>query len=180
MVCEACSFVTIRLVVREWHTWGKSDRSGSSLECIVASIMTEPVTRSLPPHWQGPYDEERARGWIADRDGDGPTLLIADRTTGEAIGLVILHEIESVDSDSVDVRLGYMLAESGWGKGFATELIAGLVDWCRSQGGIRSLSGGVAIDNPASMRVLEKNGFQPAAGVGSSSDGEIIYQLTLG
>lgn len=179
MVWELCSFETDRLVVNEWHAWAKVDRSGTTLSQMVASIMTEPVTRSLPAHWHGAYDEERVKSWIAERVNDGPTLLVADRSTDEVVGLVILHEIESDEPGSVDVRLGYMLAESAWGKGLASELIGGLVNWCRAHGGVRSLSGGVAADNPASMRVLEKNDFRPVHGSASVPDEEIIYELMM-
>jgi ribosomal-protein-alanine N-acetyltransferase len=179
MLCEACSFETSRLVVDEWHRWAKHGRSDSSLLHVIPSIMTEPVTRSLPSHWQGAYDVDRARGWIAERDREGPTLMVADRSTGEALGLLILHELEADDEEGVDIRLGYMLAERAWGRGLASELVAGFVDWCRSQGGIRSIAGGVAHDNPASIRVLEKNGFRPLRETQQHSDGELIFELSL-
>ncbi len=58
------------------------------------------------------------------------------------------------------VRLGYLLAERGWGRGMASELVAGFVGWCR-ENGVVSISGGVAIDNPASARVLVKKRLPP-------------------
>ena len=37
--------------------------------------------------------------------------------------------------------------------------MAGLAEWARGQGRVASLAGGVAPENVASRRVLEKNGF---------------------
>ena len=68
---------------------------------------------------------------------------------------MILHDTDTTATGSVEVRLGYLLAENAWGKGFASELIEGFVDWCRGQEAITSLAGGVEADNAASRRVLE-------------------------
>lgn len=35
----------------------------------------------------------------------------------------------------------------------------GLVEWCEKMGNVSSISGGVEVENKASVRVLEKNGF---------------------
>ena len=76
-----------------------------------------------------------------------------DVASGAPLGLVLLFE-----QAENELRLGYMLAESSWGQGVASELIGGLVEW-GERSGIRSITGGVAFDNPASSRVLEKSGF---------------------
>lgn len=73
------------------------------------------------------------------------------------------------------VRVGYLFREDTWGKGFATELLTGLVASIESAEAIR-LVAGVGKDNPASARALTKAGFQldPAA---SSPDTNIfVYQ----
>ena len=154
MVFESCAFHTARLDIREWHT-----RSADALATFIVDLMTEPVTAALPPEWQGPYTPERAATWIAERDAEGPTLLVVERATDTPVGLVILYEIPT-DGPCVDARLGYLFTESAWGRGFASELLAGLIAWCRADGQVRSLTGGVAPDNHASIRVLEKNGFR--------------------
>ncbi len=137
--------------------------------------MTEPVTRALPPGWQGAYDLDRAAAWIAERDAQGQTLLVANRNSGEPVGLIILFESAAIEG--VDVRLGYLMAESTWGSGLASELVEGFVGWCRRQGHIRSIAGGVASDNPASVRVLEKNGFVPLGSTEPDLARETIYAL---
>ena len=75
--------------------------------------------------------------------------------------------------------MGYVIAESAWGKGFATEVVAGLADWCRDNGTIRSLIGGVADRNGASARVLRKNGFVPNLTDVDHPDDAVEYTLTF-
>ena len=55
----------------------------------------------------------------------------------------------------------HIIAQSAWGRDLATEVVAGIAEWCRANGTIRSIVGGVADGNSASARVLQKNGFVP-------------------
>jgi RimJ/RimL family protein N-acetyltransferase len=179
-VCGACAFETDRLSLREWHSVSPNDWPEQDLTALVVGVMTEPVTRSLPSPWQGQYTVERAVGWIAERDGEGTTLLVLERATRQAVGLVMLFESAADDGrGGVDVRLGYLLAESAWGKGLASELLGGLVTWCRAQDPIRSLAGGVARENVASARVLEKNGFRPVEAEHGDPRSERLFELRL-
>ena len=180
MICGACAFETDRLLVREWHSITHREWSEQALPTLVVNLMTEPVTRSLPASWRGEYTRDRAAEWIAERDGEGPTLLVIERSTNQAVGLMILFESAAEDSpDDVDVRLGYLLAESAWGKGLASEMIGGFVGWCRTAGSIRSVAGGVQRDNAPSARVLEKNGFLPITSEPVGSDGDRLFELRL-
>ncbi len=102
-----------------------------SLAEVVSTMLTEPVTRSLPRSWQDSYSPARARRWISEHDAEGSTLLASQKATGLAAGLVILFESPPIGSDAADLRLVYLLAEPYWGMGLATELVEGLAAWCR-------------------------------------------------
>lgn len=147
-------YSTERLLVAEWHILSSDDWVEVALESLVIHLLTPEVTQSLPPAWQGSYSIGRASEWIAQRDAEGITLLIIEKSTGSAIGFIILFG----SPDSKDLRLGYLLEEASWGKGYASELIGGFINWCRHHG-IHRVTGGVEPDNFASIRVLEKNGF---------------------
>lgn len=180
VILETCTFETERLLVKEWHSLSSNDWDGSELAPLVTQLLTEGVTRTLPPPWQGTYTIERAQKWIADRDAEGTTLLVIDKATRRAIGLMILFASREGNlSADVDVRLGYLLAETSWGQGFASELVAGLVGWCRGQNSISSITGGVAPDNPASARVLLKNGFEPLESSPEPIEGDQLYRVNL-
>ena len=180
MVLKTCAFETKRLLVKEWHSLLPGDYQRHQLSDVVVEILTEPVTRSLPEPWQGMYTIERAREWIKERDNEGTTLLVIDKLTPKAIGLMILVETELQEGNGgTEVRLGYLLSEATWGKGIASELVNGFVSWCRERTWISSIAGGVALDNPASSRVLEKNGFQLVQSGDEVAQGEQLFRLSL-
>ena len=69
MICQACAFETSRLLVGEWHVLSPDEREQAG---TLTDILTEPVTRSLPASWQGPYSLDRrknGRGHPSDRVG---------------------------------------------------------------------------------------------------------------
>jgi len=180
MVLRDCTFDTQRLLVGEWHSLSPSDWQQEDLAEVVASLLTEPVTRSLPPSWQGSYSIDRARDWIKGRNREGTTLLVIDNITNQAVGLMILFAKQAEEGNGqADVRLGYLLSEAAWGKGIASELVNGFVSWCRGQETISSIAGAVAYDNPASKRVLEKNGFKLVRSVDDVAKGEQLYRLSF-
>jgi 2-polyprenyl-3-methyl-5-hydroxy-6-metoxy-1,4-benzoquinol methylase/RimJ/RimL family protein N-acetyltransferase len=171
---QACRFETSRFRVGPWHV--VEAEIGVDLSAVLAELLTEVTTSSLPDAWQGAYSIERARNWIEERDAESPTLLVVDRESAEPLGLVMLAELPAGDR-LVDLRIGYLFAETTWGRGLATELVAGLVEWAAEHPTITTLTGGVAASNPASARVLIKNGFWPVED--RNNEGETIYRLDI-
>ena len=80
MICKSCSFATDRMIVTEWHSLSPPDRRQERLAQVVAAMFTEPVTRTLPTVWHGDYTVSRARKWIRERDQEGTTLLVIDKS----------------------------------------------------------------------------------------------------
>ena len=180
VVLRSYTFETERLLVQEWHSLSPSEWQQEDLAEVVAAILTEPVTRTLPFSWQGSYSVDRAREWIKRRDQEGTTLIVIDRSTHRAAGMVILFEMEAEEgAGGVDIRLGYVLSEATWGRGIASEIVNGFVSWCRGQKSISSIASGVAHDNPASRRVLEKNGFKLAQSEDDVAQSEQLYRLSF-
>jgi ribosomal-protein-alanine N-acetyltransferase len=141
----------------------------------VASIFTPEVTQSLPENWRGEYSKDRAAKWLEDIDREAATLLVLDRSSKNPIGLMIVFEDDEQQSGR-SVRVGYMLAETAWGQGYATELLNGFVAWCRTVE-ITSIVGGVARENVASQRVMEKNDFRRLPQ--SQGQEELLFKLEL-
>ena len=158
MVCETCSFMTQRLLVREWRSLSPDEWAERDLVDVVEALLTTRVTRSLPAAWHGAYTLERAHDWIRERDREGVTLLVVERSSRLPVGLVILFESDQEGVGGSEIRLGYLLSESAWGRGLASELVQGFVDWCRDAG-VASIVGGVERGNAPSRHVLEKSGF---------------------
>ena len=59
--------------------------------------------------------------------------------------------------------VGYRLAESCWGQGVATETVALMVDYLFTRTDTEIITASTMIENRASARVLEKNGFLMSA-----------------
>ena len=178
MALRNCYFETERLVVDDWSRLLIGDAAEALRDGFVVSLLTETVTRDLPPGWQGPYDTDRAASWFANRQSESTVLVIANRSDGRPVGLLILSESKNGDS-ATDIRLGYIIAEDSWGRGLATEVVAGIADWCRTNGTIRSVVGGIAGSNSGSARVLQKNGFVPHINGGDHPADEVEYILTF-
>jgi RimJ/RimL family protein N-acetyltransferase len=124
---------------------------------LVAGIADEAIARNLATvPW--PYRIRDAEAFLAGpRDPVLPSLLVFERTCG-APRLVGSCGLGRRPSGAVE--LGYWIARSDWGRGFATEACAALVEIARALG-LRNLEGSHFTDNPASARVLEKLGFEP-------------------
>ncbi|MDV2080749.1 GNAT family N-acetyltransferase [Marinobacter xestospongiae] len=85
-----------------------------------------------------------------------PGLLIAQ---GEILGRFNLRQISLSERSAT---LGYRLAQVHTGKGLATRGVALMQTHARDILGLTTLKAQVLDNNPASLRVLRKRGFQPA------------------
>ena len=178
MLLDECSYETDRLTLDNWRIQSARYEWLEHRGQMVRSLLTASVTEGLPFGWQGEYDRVRGEAWFSDREAEGPVLVAVEPDRSEVVGLLLLFESESDALATVDVRVGYLLADQAWGRGLASELVAGLVEWCRARPLIRSLHGGVKSDNTASIRVLEKNGFVPSESGENHAD-ELLLTLSL-
>ncbi|MCZ6701806.1 MAG: GNAT family N-acetyltransferase [Ignavibacteria bacterium] len=151
-------FHTNRLSIQNWNFLETTMARKDKLIKSVLKIMSPNVTKDLPDGWQKIDTIDKAENWISERKSDSNLYSITLTETKKIIGFLFLY-IGNKINESYELRLGYLLTESIWGKGIGSELIKGLVEWCNSIKIIKSISGGVEKDNAGSIRVLEKNGF---------------------
>tara|TARA_R110000850_G_scaffold46105_3_gene116278 strand:- start:1296 stop:1802 length:507 start_codon:yes stop_codon:yes gene_type:complete len=138
----------------------------------LSQILTPPVLAPLPPSLQ--LKGRSITEWIATQSANSDVLVIRDRDKTALIGLMLLH-IEPAATP--DCHLGYLIAETNWGQGFATELLEGFIAFCRANFPAIKLLAGVDADNPASARVLKKAGF--TAQPNPQSPTGTLFQLQL-
>jgi RimJ/RimL family protein N-acetyltransferase len=123
---------------------------------LAGAIADQAIVRNLAVvPW--PYGLRDAEAFLASpRDPVLPSLLVFERTAAEPrlIGSCGLGR-----RPSGAVELGYWIGRPFWGRGFATEACAAVIEIARSLG-LPSLEASHFIDNPASARVLEKLGFE--------------------
>ncbi len=105
-----------------------------------------------------PYRESDAISFIAHTQKEKPQQTFAikyeDRLCG-VIGLVIQQDIYRRSAE-----MGFWLGEAFWGRGIATQAVALITRYAFEELKLVRLYSGVFDYNTASMRVLEKNGYQ--------------------
>ena len=107
-----------------------------------------------------PYRLEHARSWI-DRSlderaaGIGWPFLMERREDRALIGSIDL----SIEDDRSSGALGYWIAESLWGQGYAAEAGAAMLQFAFDIIGLDEVTANVLPENSRSVRVLEKIGL---------------------
>jgi RimJ/RimL family protein N-acetyltransferase len=79
--------------------------------------------------------------------------LIEDEATGELIGAAKLDKV------GAEYEIGYRVMEEHWGKGIATEIATGLINFAKRTLNAKGVIAFVNVNNAASIRVLEKAGM---------------------
>ena len=146
----------------------------------TARLVLEPLSLAHAPafqHWLAdeaiarmtasfphPYPDGEAERYIASRtagmDPERPTFF-AMLLDVQTIGGAMLFRLDATPPDALEI--GYWIARPHWGRGYARETVAALIHYGFGAFGVATLLAGVAIDNPASERVLEVCGFRPFA-----------------
>ena len=141
-------FETERLSVAHWAETIAVPEARRWLATQLPDLLTPDVIAHLPSFFD--LTDQNIDQWIDARDAESDIYLIRETGTGSIIGLT--------PPFNNDIHLGYLLGQSAWGHGYASELLAGLVLHVPKIG--FRLLGGVGRENPASVHVLRKTGFQ--------------------
>jgi len=105
-----------------------------------------------------PYTEKDAVFFInAMKDGD-PVTVLAMEYNDAFCGVISL--VPQKDVYSKGAEIGYWLGEPFWNKGIVTTAVRLMTEYGFQQLGFSRLFAGVFEYNPASMKVLEKNGYK--------------------
>ena len=110
--------------------------------------------RDLFPH---PYTPDDAKWWIGHA-GEKPGTNFAIINGNEAIGGIGLVLQDDIYRRSAEI--GYWLGEPFWGRGIATGALGALAKHAFAAFDLVRIYATVFEWNPASRRVLKKNGFQ--------------------
>ncbi len=107
-------------------------------------------------HWSTAPHEDRGQteAWInlmLDAQAAGPTLDFIIERDGETVGKIGFWR---------PPELGYILRRDLWGQGLASEALAAVIRAAFDVGGLDEIQAEVDPNNLASVRLLEKQGFQ--------------------
>lgn len=141
----------------------EDDLAGLLLQADHAQVAMN--LRDAFPH---PYTRQDAEQWIALATGecaDTNFVIESDGAFAGGIG-VALTEAER----RITAEIGYWIGPDFWGRGIVTAAVARFVPWIfETHPGIVRIEAGIYHDNPASTRVLEKNGFHHEATLSRST-----------
>lgn len=139
-----------RCTLRPW--------SEDDIAPLVRHADNRKVWLGLADRFPHPYTEEDARSWIACCGLEElPALSLAIEVDGEAIGGCGIEPWKGNFRRTGEI--GYWLGEELWGRGIATEAVGLLTPHGFGELGFLRIQAHVWANNPASARVLEKNGF---------------------
>lgn len=106
-----------------------------------------------------PYGPDDARRFVAQSTlglGDDHEASYALCEAGPPVGSIgVRTELEDRRAE-----LGYLLGPDGRGRGLTTRAVVLVTGWLLGPGGFRRVAIHVATDNPASMAVAERAGFE--------------------
>ena len=146
---------TERLRLRPWTA------SEQDLDAFLA-VTSDPVTMA---QWPAPFDRAGAKAWIdraiiAQAEGRPSRLALEEKASGRIIGDIGIFYPKDYGSQWTGVYdLGYILHQSAWGKGYATEAARAVMEWAKSTG-IVTLHATMATDHTRSIAVAERLGMR--------------------
>jgi 8-oxo-dGTP diphosphatase len=107
------------------------------------------------PH---PYPPGAAAEWLVTRrdEPDKPPLWGIELRGGDLIGCIELRP----ESEPAGATVGFWIGKPFWGRGYAGEALARVVDHAFDELGVLRIEAGARPDNHASIRVQEKLGFR--------------------
>ncbi len=123
---------------------------------LAAAIAHESVAFKLA-RLPWPYTVDHAAEWLSQQSRQGEVsrvILAHDGGQARMVGGIGIHP----DGDAHE--FGYWLTPDAWGRGYATEAGRAMLGIARYGMGLKRLTSGHFMDNPASGRVLAKLGFR--------------------
>lgn len=130
---------------------------------LAGDLDVARMTTSMPH----PFHRHHAESFLGRVEALDPAREIVfaiDLDDQGLIGVVGFHPTSVLGphagrSRHVGPEIGYWLGRPFWGRGLATEAVAGTLSWAKKVWRRRMVVSGHFADNPASGRVLEKTGF---------------------
>jgi ribosomal-protein-alanine N-acetyltransferase len=144
---------------------------------LVRHANSRSVWRNLRDAFPHPYTLADAKRWIETANPTEPITnfaIVVDRAAVGAIGLVLKEDVFRRSAE-----IGYWLGEEFWGRGIVTEAVIAVTDYAFATFDLCRVFAGVFEWNPASMRVLEKAGYEFECRMKKSvtKDGKTIDEL---
>lgn len=148
---KSLTFDTERLLIAPFED--------EDLAAVYEMHRNDDVNQYIPySTWQNWQDAEKWLEVIRQRraDKEAQIFTLKGKEDGELIGTSLVF---GADKTNLDLNFGYVLRQSYWGLGYASEAMRGMVATLLSIPEIPQLNATVQEGNTASMKVLLKLGF---------------------
>jgi len=127
-------------------------------ERLVELANNEKISRNLRDGFPHPYTMDDAKGFLQIFSDQDPVTFFGIDYCGEYVGNISLVMGQDIYRKSAEI--GYFLGEPYWNKGIASEAVKLITGYGFNTLGIIRIHTGIFEYNTASMRVLEKCGFE--------------------
>lgn len=130
----------------------------STETAALSTLMNDPDIAQMMATIPYPFSEMDAAAWLMERPF---THEIGDKAG--FVAKVSLHNgtlIGFVGIGGAPVNTAYAFGRAYWGQGYATEAMKVFLAHCTRAFALNEITAGAMFDNPASVAVLEKLGFE--------------------
>lgn len=143
---------------------------------LVQNANNRNIWLNLRDAFPHPYTAQDAKSFITHITESSPQTIFAISTKTDVIGCIGLTIGEDVHR--LTAELGYWLAEAFWGKGIMTNAVKTVIMHAINRLNLIRIYAEPFINNPASVRILEKSGFIQEGILRSNvyKDGKVLDQ----
>ena len=138
------------LRIRDWR---KND-----LEPLLRYANNPKIAANLRDQFPHPYTRREGIEYLNYVRSMHVPLSFAIEFDGEAVGGIGFKQ--GIDIARLTMEMGYWLGEPFWGRGLTTRAVTAASDWAFDNYKVVRIFAMVFAHNLASLRVLEKSGFQ--------------------
>jgi RimJ/RimL family protein N-acetyltransferase len=135
------------------RSWRKND-----LDALVRHANNPKIAANLRDQFPNPYTRAAAAAYLTDvRTAENETSFAMEYAS-EAVGGIGFKL--GTDIARLSAEMGYWLGEPHWGRGLATRAVLATSEWAFESYKLTRIFAMAFSHNVASMRVLEKAGFE--------------------
>lgn len=143
---------TKRLILRDWQD--------SDLEPFAAINADPKVMKYFPAPLDRAQSDAVVGRFIGYAQKNGFSFQpVVEKSTGDMIGMVGLNIPDYPVPFAPCVEIGWRLAHSAWGKGYASESALACLDWGFSTLGLKQVVSFTTAQNTPSQKVMQRIGM---------------------
>jgi len=135
------------------RSWQKDD-----LKALLRHANNPKIAANLRDQFPHPYTRRDGIDYLEYAQVQEPVTSFAIEYEGEAVGGVGF--LIGRDIARTSAEMGYWLSEELWGRGIATRAASAMSEWAFESYGLTRVFAMAFAHNAASIRVLEKAGFE--------------------